>query len=96
MTPPRPSLFRRLRLVWVFLLGLLAFDLLIRANSATWERHSPDGYTERVSGCAAERRLQAEGQPDVSTPERAQVCQWLRCKESEALRIAAAIRGENG
>lgn len=56
MTPPRRSLFRHLHLVWVFLLGLLALDLLIRANSGTWERHSPDGYTERVSGCAGERR----------------------------------------
>jgi hypothetical protein len=25
-------------------------------NTPIWERHSPDGYTERVSGCAAERR----------------------------------------
>jgi hypothetical protein len=56
MTPPRRSLFRRLRPVWVFLLGLLAVELLVRVNSGTWERHSPDGYTERVSGCAAERR----------------------------------------
>lgn len=56
MTPPRRSLFRRLRFVWVFLFGLVAFDLLIRATSGTWEQHSPDGYTERVSGCAAEQR----------------------------------------
>jgi hypothetical protein len=56
MTPPRRSLFYRLRLVWVFLLGLVALDVVIRMNHETWERHSPDGYTERVSGCAAERR----------------------------------------
>ncbi len=56
MTPPRRSLVHRLRFVWVFLLGLLVFEVVIRLNSTTWERHSPDGYTERVSGCAAERR----------------------------------------
>lgn len=56
MTPPRPSLLRRLRFVWVFLLGLVAVDVVIRWNQSAWERHSPDGYTERVSGCAAERR----------------------------------------
>lgn len=56
MTPPRRSLLRRLRFVWVFLLGLLVFEVVIRLNHPTWERHSPDGYTERVSGCAAERR----------------------------------------
>lgn len=56
MTPPRRSLLHRLRLVWVFLLGLVALDVVIRVNHETWEKHSPDGYTERVSGCAAERR----------------------------------------
>jgi hypothetical protein len=56
MTPSRRSLLHRLRLVWVFLLGLVAFDVVIRWNHATWEKHSPDGYTERVNGCAAEPR----------------------------------------
>lgn len=56
MTPPFRSVIRRLHTVWVFLLGILVLDLLIRANAPTWERHSPDGYTERVRGCAAERR----------------------------------------
>ncbi|MCU0706147.1 MAG: hypothetical protein MUF18_19460 [Fimbriiglobus sp.] len=55
MTPPR-LLFRRLRFVWVFLLGLVGLDVALRLNHKTWERHSPDGYTERVEGCAAERR----------------------------------------
>lgn len=54
--PPRRSLFRRLRTLWVFLLGVIALDLLVRANAPTWERHSPDGYTERVRGCAERRR----------------------------------------
>lgn len=54
--PPRRSLLRRLRTVWMFLLGLLALDLLVRANAERWQRHSPDGYTERVVGCADRRR----------------------------------------
>ena len=47
---------RRFRLLFAFLFALAGFDLLIRANRETWERHSPDGYTERIAGCAAAPR----------------------------------------
>jgi hypothetical protein len=47
---------RRFRLPLAFLLALVGFDLLIRGTHATWERHSPDGYTERIAGCAADPR----------------------------------------
>lgn len=55
MTAP-VSRLRRIRVVLTFLLALIGFDLLIRGNHATWERHSPDGYTERIAGCAGEPR----------------------------------------
>ncbi|MEO2089174.1 MAG: hypothetical protein ABGY75_06715 [Gemmataceae bacterium] len=47
---------RRFRLSFAFLLALVGFDLLIRGTHATWERHSPDGYTERIAGCAERPR----------------------------------------
>jgi hypothetical protein len=46
----------RLRTVAAFALGLVAFDLLVRANRSTWERHSLDDYAEKVAGCAERPR----------------------------------------
>ncbi len=52
----KKSRLRRLRVPIVFLFALIIFDVLIRLNRETWEKHSPDGYTERVSGCAKQPR----------------------------------------
>ena len=41
--------------------------------------------------CASERANAANDAPVVGPPERTQVHQWLRCKQSEAERIAELI-----
>ncbi|MCZ2340819.1 MAG: hypothetical protein LC104_03365 [Bacteroidales bacterium] len=57
-TPPSisESFFQRLRGPFVVLCGLVLLDLAVLAFRDTWERHSPDGYAERVRGCAAQPR----------------------------------------
>jgi hypothetical protein len=54
--PTPPSRLRRFRPVILFVVTLVAFDLVILANRTTWEQHSPDGYTERVTKCASRPR----------------------------------------
>lgn len=53
---------------------------------------------ERCAGiadkCSQERGAAITRQPAISTPAQSQVIQWLRCKQSEADRIAEAIRRE--
>lgn len=45
--PPR----RVLRPVLYLLLGLAAVDAVVVLNRDVWERHSPDDYAERITGC---------------------------------------------
>ncbi len=54
--PHPPSLLRRLRPLAWFLLALFAIDVAVRWTHDTWERHSPDDYSERVTGCRTRPR----------------------------------------
>jgi hypothetical protein len=55
--PHEPTRLRtRLRTLILFILTLVALDLLIHLNRKTWVAHSPDGYLERVTKCASEPR----------------------------------------
>jgi len=53
---PGRGRLRRFRVLGIFVIGLIAFDLLILSFQETWERHSPDEYAERVRGCRKQRR----------------------------------------
>ncbi len=55
LTRPVPFL-RRNRTLVLFAAFLVATDLLIGRFAAVWERHSPDDYAARVTGCAREPR----------------------------------------
>lgn len=61
----------------------LAIDMAIRA-----EREACKAIAD---ACARERANAANDAPIVGTPERTQIHQWLRCKQSEAERIAESI-----
>jgi len=58
-----PARWRRLagfvsrnRTVVLFTLFMLGADFVVGRFTATWERHSPDDYAARVTGCARARR----------------------------------------
>ncbi|MBY0512817.1 MAG: hypothetical protein K2P78_02780, partial [Gemmataceae bacterium] len=46
----------RNRVVVLFVLVLVAFDVLLGRFAATWEAHSPDDYAMRVEGCRSRPR----------------------------------------
>jgi len=46
----------RWRPVVRLLIAFVLIDLVVLGFRGTWERHSPDDYAERVTGCAAEPR----------------------------------------